>query len=184
MFTEEEILEFLNSFSGINKKENTNNFIEDRQLVAHLRHKNNNLIREIYTKDNECNTLKDKIIKLEQKVENLKEDRKHLLQDKNAVINLTKGLLNDIVGCDTWGANLLIVKYLEELNNLNLGSNDSNTRTYIKLKQERDKNKEIANQLLKQNQNLVNEINELKDEIVCLKNRLIYKAIRFQTKGK
>lgn len=128
MFTEEEILEFLNSFSGINKKENTNNFIEDRQLVAHLRHKNNNLIREIYTKDNECNTLKDKIIKLEQKVENLKEDRKHLLQDKNAVINLTKGLLNDIVGCNTWEANLLIVKYLESLNNLNLGSNDSNTK--------------------------------------------------------
>jgi len=193
MFTEKEILEFLNSFSGTNKDlkhftgvrvfENHSTEEQLKEKISWLRSELNLKTLELSNKERYYT---DKLENLGQKVENLKEDRKHLLQDKNAVINLTKGLLNDIVGCDTWEANLLIVKYLEELNNLNLSSNDSNTKTYLKLKQERDKNKEIANQLIKQNQTLVNEINELKDEIVYLKekNRLAYKALRFQTKGK
>lgn len=142
MLTEKEIMEFLDSFSGTNKLE-----------------------------------------KLEQKVENLKEDRKHLLQDKNAVINLTKGLIDDRIGRTVYETNYLITKYFEELNNLNLGSNDSNTKIYMKMKKERDYYKliakdkieyrnEVIKQISKQNQDLVNEVNTLKEENDDLREKI------------
>ena len=197
MFIEKEILEFLNSFSGTNKDLKyfkDARVMEDYSTEEQLEEKILWLKSELNLKTLELADKEryytDKIEKLEQKVENLKEDRKHLLQDKNAVINLTKGLLNDIVGCDTWEANLLIVKYLESLNNLNLGSNDSNTKTYLELKQSRDhfkrlvniykrkfkeeidKEKEITQQAFKKNQDLVNEINKLKEENADLKEQV------------
>lgn len=145
MLTEKEIMEFLDSFSGTNK--DLKHFkgarvIENHSTEEQLKEKISWLKSELNLKNLELSDKEryytDKLEKLEQKVENLKEDRKHLLQDKNAVINLTKGLLDDTIGRTTYEVNFLINKYFEALNNLNLGSNDSNTRTYLEVKQERD----------------------------------------------
>lgn len=145
MYTEKEILEFLNSFSGTNKDlkhlkdvkvmENHSTEEQLKEKISWLKSELNLKSRELSDKERYYT---DKLKKLEQKVEKLKEDRKHLLQDKNAVINLTKGLLDDTIGRTTYEVNFLINKYFEALNNLNLRSNDSNTRTYLEVKQERD----------------------------------------------
>lgn len=74
-------------------------------------------------------------------------------------------------------------KYLNALYGLNIGSNDSNTKTYLELKHSRDhykrlvyilkrKSKEeidrredIILQISEQNQKFVNEVNKLKEEM-------------------
>ena len=80
----------------------------------------------------------DKLENLGQKVEKLKEDRKHLLQDKNAVINLTKAFLDDTIDHTTYEVYGLLQNYYKKLTEINLGSNDSNTKTYLELKHSRD----------------------------------------------
>lgn len=88
---------------------------------------------------------------------------------------MTKGLLNDIVGHDTWTANLLIVKYLEALNNLNLGTNDSNTKVYMKMKKERDYYKSIADDYVKNVDYTTERIVNLKEENDDLKEKIDYR---------
>lgn len=190
MLTEKEIMEFLDSFSGTNK--DLKHFkgarvIENHSTEEQLKEKISWLKSELSLKTLELADKEryytDKLEKLEQKVENLKEDRKHLLQDKNAVINLTKGLIDDRIGRTVYETNYLITKYFEELNNLNLGSNDSNTKIYMKMKKERDYYKliakdkieyrnEVIKQISKQNQDLVNEVNTLKEENDDLREKI------------
>lgn len=190
MLTEKEIMEFLDSFSGTNK--DLKHFkgarvIENHSTEEHLKEKISWLKSELSLKTLELADKEryytDKLEKLEQKVESLKEDRKHLLQDKNAVINLTKGLIDDRIGRTVYETNYLITKYFEELNNLNLGSNDSNTKFYMKMKKERDYYKliakdkieyrnEVIKQISKQNQDLVNEVNTLKEENDDLREKI------------
>lgn len=190
MFTEKEILEFLNSFSGTNKDLKyftgarvLENHLTEEQLkekISWLRSELNLKTLELANKERYYT---DKLENLGQKVEKLKEDRKHLLQDKNAVINLTKGLIDDRIGRTVYETNYLITKYFEELSNLNLGSNDSNTKIYMKMKKERDYYKliakdkieyrnEVIKQISKQNQDLVNEVNTLKEENDHLREKI------------
>lgn len=143
MYTEKEILEFLDSFSGTNKdfnpltgimKNHTTEEPTEEQLKEKiLRLKSELNIKTLELADKE-RYYTDKLDKLEQKVENLKEDRKHLLQDKNAVINLTKAFLDDTIGHTTYEVYGLLQNYYKKLTELNLGSNDSNTKTYLELK--------------------------------------------------
>ena len=115
----------------IKDKENlkrSNRMLENK---IHKQHKElNRLNKENKNLKEEIKALKE----VRDKVDSLKEDRKHLLQDKNAVINLTKGLIDDRIGCTVYETNYLITKYFEELNNLNLELNDSNTKVYMKMK--------------------------------------------------
>lgn len=211
MFTEKEILEFLNSFSGTNKdlKHFTGarvleNHLTEEQLkekISWLRSELNLKTLELANKERYYT---DKLENLGQKVENLKEDKKHLLQDKNAVINLTKAFLDDTIDHTTYEVYGLLQNYYKKLTELNLGSNDSNTKTYLELKHSRDHYKRLVNifkrklkeeidtrediilQISEQNQKLVNEVNRLKEEMEDLEERniLAFKALRLQTKGK
>lgn len=92
------------------------------------------LTRELYKAEDHKTKLQDEISKLRDKVDSLKEERKHLLQDKNAVINLTKGFLDDTIDHTTYEVYGLLQNYYKKLIELNLGSNDSNTKTYLELK--------------------------------------------------
>ena len=211
MFTEKEILEFLNSFSGTNKdlKHFTGarvleNHLTEEQLkekISWLRSELNLKTLELANKERYYT---DKLENLGQKVENLKEDRKHLLQDKNAVINLTKAFLDDTIDHTTYEVYGLLQNYYKKLTEINLGSNDSNTKTYLELKHSRDHYKRLVDilkrkskeeidtrediilQISEQNQKLVNEVNRLKEEMEDLEERniLAFKALRLQTKGK
>lgn len=211
MHTEKEILEFLNSFSGTNKDlkhlkdvkvmENHSTEEQLKEKISWLRSELNLKTLELANKERYYT---DKLENLGQKVENLKEDRKHLLQDKNAVINLTKAFLDDIIGHTTYEVYGLLQNYYKKLTELNLGSNDSNTKTYLELKHSRDHYKRLVDilkrkskeeidtrediilQISEQNQKLVNEVNRLKEEMEDLEERniLAFKALRLQTKGK
>nr|DAK04639.1 MAG TPA: hypothetical protein [Caudoviricetes sp.] len=211
MFTEKEILEFLNSFSGTNKdlKHFTGarvleNHLTEEQLkekISWLRSELNLKTLELANKERYYT---DKLENLGQKVEKLKEDRKHLLQDKNAVINLTKAFLDDTIDHTTYEVYGLLQNYYKKLTEINLGSNDSNTKTYLELKHSRDHYKRLVDilkrkskeeidtrediilQISEQNQKLVNEVNRLKEEMEDLEERniLAFKALRLQTKGK
>lgn len=167
MLTEKEIMEFLDSFSGTNK--DLKHFkgarvIENHSTEEQLKEKISWLKSELSLKTLELADKEryytDKLEKLEQKVENLKEDRKHLLQDKNAVTNLTKGLIDDRIGRTVYETNYLITKYFEELNNLNLGSNDSNTKIYMKMKKERDYYKLIAKDKIEYRNEVIKQISK------------------------
>lgn len=211
MFTEKEILEFLNLFSGTNKdlKHFTGarvleNHLTEEQLkekISWLRSELNLKTLELANKERYYT---DKLENLGQKVEKLKEDRKHLLQDKNAVINLTKAFLDDTIDHTTYEVYGLLQNYYKKLTEINLGSNDSNTKTYLELKHSRDHYKRLVDilkrkskeeidtrediilQISEQNQKLVNEVNRLKEEMEDLEERniLAFKALRLQTKGK
>lgn len=103
---------------------------------------------------------------------------------------MTKAFLDDTIDHTTYEVYGLLQNYYKKLTELNLGSNDSNTKTYLelkhsrdhykrlvnifkrKLKEEIDKEKEITLQVSKQNQDLINEINELKEENGHLKENL------------
>lgn len=179
-------------------------FITREETVEDLKAKIGALTRELYKAEDHKTKLQDEIFKLRDKVDSLKEERKHLLQDKNAVINLTKGFLDDTIGHTTYEVYELLQNYYKKLTELNLGSNDSNTKTYLELKHSRDhykrlldilkrKSKEeidrredIILQISEQNQKLVNEVNRLKEEMEDLEERniLAFKALRLQTKGK
>lgn len=182
MLTEKEIMEFLDSFSGTNK--DLKHFkgarvIENHSTEEQLKEKISWLKSELSLKTLELADKEryytDKLEKLEQKVENLKEDRKHLLQDKNAVINLTKGLIDDRIGRTVYETNYLITKYFEELNNLNLGTNDSNTKVYMKMKKERDYYKSIADDYVKNVDYTTERIVNLKEENDDLKEKIDYR---------
>lgn len=80
------------------------------------------------------------------------------MQDKNAVINLTRSLLYDIWLCESFQLPYLLQQFISDIENLNLGNNDSNTHTYLKLKRERD-------DYARQNQKLDNEICEYIDRV-------------------
>lgn len=202
MYTEKEILEFLDSFSGTNKdfnpltgimKNHTTEEPTEEQLKEKiLRLKSELNIKTLELADKE-RYYTDKLDKLEQKVENLKEDRKHLLQDKNAVINLTKAFLDDTIGHTTYEVYGLLQDYYKKLTELNLGSNDSNTKVYLEVKKDRDNYKRLlkmykrkSKELYEQNQMLLQNVNKLEREIEEEKERtrLAFKALRLQTKGK
>lgn len=182
MYTEKEILEFLNLFPGTNKDlkhlkdvkvmENHSTEEELKEKISWLKSELNLKSLELSDKERYYT---DKLEKLEQKVENLKEDRKHLLQDKNAVINLTKGLIDDRIGHTVYETNYLITKYFEELNNLNLGSNDSNTKVYMKMKKERDYYKSIADDHVKNVDYTTERIVNLKEENKECKDKIEYR---------
>lgn len=110
-----------------------------------------------------------KISKLEKTIDILKQERKKLLQDKNAIINIAKGIADDMKTKDLKELEHYIDKYLDELYALNIGSNDSNTKGYLKIKKECDilieKNKAMQIQndfLIKWNVDLEEKIEELK----------------------
>lgn len=207
MYTEKEILEFsgtnkdLKHFTGARVLENHSTEEQLKEKISWL--KSELSLKTLELADKEC-YYTDKLEKLEQKVENLKEERKHLLQDKNAVINLTKAFLDDTIGHTTYEVYGLLQNYYKKLTELNLGSNDSNTKTYLELKHSRDHYKRLVDilkrkskeeidrrediilQISEQNQKLVNEVNRLKEEMEDLeeRNMLAFKALRLQTKGK
>lgn len=185
----------------IKDKENlkrSNRMLENK---IHKQHKElNRLNKENKNLKEEIKALKE----VRDKVDSLKEDRKHLLQDKNAVINLTKAFLDDTIDHTTYEVYGLLQNYYKKLTEINLGSNDSNTKTYLELKHSRDHYKRLVDilkrkskeeidtrediilQISEQNQKLVNEVNRLKEEMEDLEERniLAFKALRLQTKGK
>lgn len=175
-----------------------------RILIAeHIKDKEN-LKRSNRMLENKINKQRKELRRLHEENENLKEDLKHLLQDQNAVINLTKAFLDDTIGHTTYEVYGLLQNYYKKLTELNLGSNDSNIKTYLELKHSRDHYKRLVDilkrkskeeidtrediilQISEQNQKLVNEVNRLKEEMEDLEERniLAFKALRLQTKGK
>lgn len=117
---------------------------------------------------------------------------------------MTKAFLDDTIDHTTYEVYGLLQNYYKKLTEINLGSNDSNTKTYLELKHSRDHYKRLVDilkrkskeeidtrediilQISEQNQKLVNEVNRLKEEMEDLEERniLAFKALRLQTKGK
>lgn len=179
-------------------------YITGEESYEDLKAKIGALTRELYKAEDHKTKLQDEIFKLRDKVDSLKEEKKHLLQDKNAVINLTKAFLDDTMNLSAVEQIRNAKKYLNSLYGLNIGVNDSNTKTYLELKHSRDHYKRLVDilkrkskeeidrrediilQISEQNQKLVNEVNKLKEEIEDLEERNIraFKALRLQTKGK
>lgn len=168
-------------------------FITREETTEDLKAKIGALTRELYKAEDDKTKLKDEIFKLRDKVDSLKEERKHLLQDKNAVINLTKAFLDDTIGHTTYEVYGLLQNFYKKLTELNLGSNDSNTKVYLEVKKDRDNYKRLlkmykrkSKELYEQNQMLLQNVNKLEREIEEEKERtrLAFKGFRLQTKGK
>lgn len=121
---------------------------------------------ELYKAEDHKTKLQDEIFKLRDKVDSLKEDRKHLLQDKNAVINLTKAFLDDTIDHTTYEVYGLLQNYYKKLTELNLGSNDSNTKTYLELKHSREHYKRLVDILKRKSKE---EMEDLKETYLSLK---------------
>lgn len=147
----------------IKDKENlkrSNRMLENK---IHKQHKElNRLNKENKNLKEEIKALKE----VRDKVDSLKEDRKHLLQDKNAVINLTKAFLADTIDHTTYEVYGLLQNYYKKLTELNLGSNDSNTKTYLELKHSRDHYKRLVDILKRKSKE---EMEDLKETYLSLK---------------
>lgn len=119
------------------------------------------LYAEASTLREDLHNLKDKYMQKCVKYNDKEKQIKALLQDKNAVINLTKSLLYDIWLCESFQLPYLLQQFISDVENLNLGNNDSNTHTYLKLKKERDDYARENQYLDNENYELIKRINKI-----------------------